>query len=192
MFAPVSAKEEPGRWDNFTSGLLSAVESHIGTRADCGGKPCLPAPVRLSRSPARMRAHHDACPNVRRSGQLSQADFGPFAVLLSAVDQIERAGFRQAHVGRHRGLRCAPWRRAAAYADASSSVTVAAISHAPIGLGSTFRPCVIALGRLAGAVRGRFRRSRFTVRPGTRLAAARSRLSLAFRLAPDGTNIAAC
>ena len=93
VFAPVSAKEEPGRWDNFISGLLSAVESHTGTRA-------IAAESRVCRRLSDYREARVECGRIMtlarmfgRSGQLSQADFGPFAVLLSAVDQSSARDF---------------------------------------------------------------------------------------------------
>ena len=87
VFAPVNPKEEPALWDQFTSGILAAVESHGGAR---------PAAA-VSRLCRRLSDYHEARLECGRtlalarmfgkSGLLSQADFGPFAVLLSAVDQ---------------------------------------------------------------------------------------------------------
>ena len=93
VFAPVSAKEEPERWDGFVNGLLTAVETHAGARAIAAESP-------VCRRLSDYREARIACGRAMtlarmfgRSGQLSQADFGPFAVLLSAVDQSSARDF---------------------------------------------------------------------------------------------------
>jgi DNA-binding PucR family transcriptional regulator len=93
VFAPVSPKEEPALWDQFTSAILAAVESHAGTRP-------VAAVSRLCRRLADYREARLECGRTLtlarmfgKTGLLSQADFGPFAVLLSAVDQPSARDF---------------------------------------------------------------------------------------------------
>jgi DNA-binding PucR family transcriptional regulator len=93
VFAPVSGKEEPARWNAFVAGLVSAVETHTGARAIAAeSEICrrlsdyLEARVTCRRVMALARMFN-------RSGRLAQADFGPFAVLLSAVDQSSARDF---------------------------------------------------------------------------------------------------
>jgi purine catabolism regulator len=93
VFAPASGKEEPERWDRFVVGMLATVESHSGVRA-------IAAESGLARRLSDYREARIVCGRVMalarmfgKSGQLSQADFGPFAVLLSAVDQSTARDF---------------------------------------------------------------------------------------------------
>jgi DNA-binding PucR family transcriptional regulator len=89
----VNAKEEAGSWDRFVKGVLSAVESHTGA-------PAIAAQSRVCRRLSDYQEARIECRRVMtlarmfgKSGQLSQTDFGPFAVLLSAVDQSSARDF---------------------------------------------------------------------------------------------------
>jgi purine catabolism regulator len=93
VFAPVNAKEETGSWDAFVSSLLSAAESYAGA-------PAIAAESRVCRQLSDYREARIECRRVMvlarmfgRSGQLSQPDFGPFAVLLSAVHESSARDF---------------------------------------------------------------------------------------------------
>jgi purine catabolism regulator len=93
VFTPVSGKEEPERWGRFVGGMLATVESHCGV-------PAIAAESGLARRLSDYREARIECGRVMalarmfgKSGQLSQADFGPFAVLLSAVDQSTARDF---------------------------------------------------------------------------------------------------
>jgi sugar diacid utilization regulator len=99
VFAPVSPKEEPARWDQFVNGILAAAQSHTGTRP-------VVAVSRLCRRLSDYREARLECGRTMtlarmfgKSGPLSQADFGPFAVLLSAVDQPSARDFVQHTLG---------------------------------------------------------------------------------------------
>jgi DNA-binding PucR family transcriptional regulator len=99
VFAPVSPKEDPALWDQFTTGILVAVESHAGTRP-------VAAVSRICRRLADYREARLECGRTLalarmfgKAGLLSQADFGPFAVLLSAVDQPGARDFVQHTLG---------------------------------------------------------------------------------------------
>lgn len=93
VFAPANPKEEPAQWNRFVSRMLTAVESHAGARP-------IAAESSLCRRLSDYREARAECGRVMRlarmfgkSGQLSQADFGPFAVLLSAVDEPSARDF---------------------------------------------------------------------------------------------------
>jgi purine catabolism regulator len=73
--------------------MLATVESHSGV-------PAIAAESGLARRLSDYREARIECGRVMalarmfgKSGQLSQADFGPFAVLLSAVDQSTARDF---------------------------------------------------------------------------------------------------
>jgi purine catabolism regulator len=93
VFAPVSTKEDSARWNRFVTEILAAAESHAGMRP-------IAAESRLCRRLSDYREARLECGRVLtlarmfgKSGRLSQADFGPFAVLLSAVDQPSARDF---------------------------------------------------------------------------------------------------
>ena len=93
IFAPVSPREEPAAWDAFMRRVLSTVESLVGA------KP-VAAESRVCRRLADYRDARLECGRVLalarmfgKSGRATQADFGPFAVLLSAVDQPSARAF---------------------------------------------------------------------------------------------------
>ena len=93
VFAPVNPKEEPAQWNRFVSRMLATVESHAGVRP-------IAAESRLCRRLSDYREARIECGRVMtlarmfgKTGPLSQADFGPFAVLLSAVDQPSARDF---------------------------------------------------------------------------------------------------
>jgi purine catabolism regulator len=99
VYAPVSPKEEPALWEQFTSGILAAVESHAGARP-------VAAVSRLCRRLSDYREARLECGRTLalarmfgKSGLVSQADFGPFAVLLSAVDQPSARDFVRLTLG---------------------------------------------------------------------------------------------
>jgi purine catabolism regulator len=93
VFAPVSSKEEAAQWNRFVSRMLATVESHAGARP-------IAAESSLCRRLSDYREARAECGRVMRlarmfgkTGRLSQADFGPFAVLLSAVDEPSARDF---------------------------------------------------------------------------------------------------
>lgn len=99
VFAPANPKEEPAQWNRFVGRMLATVESHAGTRP-------IAAESRLCRRLSDYREARLECGRVMtlarmfgKTGQLSQADFGPFAVLLSAVDQPSARDFVQHTLG---------------------------------------------------------------------------------------------
>jgi sugar diacid utilization regulator len=93
IFAPVAGKENAAAWKRFIRGIAAAAESYA--RA----KPII-AESRLCR---RLPDYRDArleCGRVitlarmfGKTGPVSQADFGPFALLLSAVDHPSARAF---------------------------------------------------------------------------------------------------
>lgn len=93
VFAPVGAREEPAAWDRFVRGIVAAAEGHVGARP-------IAAESRLCRRLADYREARLECGRVMalarmfgKTGRVSQRDFGPFAVLLSAVDQPSARDF---------------------------------------------------------------------------------------------------
>jgi purine catabolism regulator len=93
VFAPANPKEESAQWKRFVSRMLTTVESHAGARP-------IAAESRLCRRLSDYREARIECGRVMtlarmfgKTGPLSQADFGPFAVLLSAVDQPSARDF---------------------------------------------------------------------------------------------------
>jgi purine catabolism regulator len=93
VFAPVSAKEDAVGWEGFLRRLAATTESHVGI------KPIL-AESRVCR---RLQDYPEArleCGRVvalarmfGKTGRASQADFGPFALLLSTVDHPSARAF---------------------------------------------------------------------------------------------------
>lgn len=99
LFAPVAAREEPAAWDAFMRRVLATVEALIGARP-------VAAESRICRRLADYRDARQECGRVLalarvfgKSGRATQADFGPFAVLLSAVDQPSARAFVQDSLG---------------------------------------------------------------------------------------------
>jgi purine catabolism regulator len=99
VYAPVTAKEEPVAWQAFVRGIVATVENHVGV------KPII-AESRVCRRLADYREARLECGRVltlarmfSKTGRVSQADFGPFAVLLSAVDQPSARAFVRENLG---------------------------------------------------------------------------------------------
>ncbi len=99
IFAPVSAKEEPAAWEAFVRGVIATVETHVRARP-------IAAESRVCRRLADYREARLECGRVLtlarmfgKTGRASQADFGPFAVLLSAVDQPSARAFVRGTIG---------------------------------------------------------------------------------------------
>ena len=99
VYAPVNAKEEPVAWQAFVRGVIATVENHVAM------KPIV-AESRICRRLADYREARLECGRVLtlarmfgKSGRVSQADFGPFAVLLSAVDQPSARAFVRDKLG---------------------------------------------------------------------------------------------
>jgi DNA-binding PucR family transcriptional regulator len=93
VFAPVSSKEEAAHWDRFVNGIVAAVEHHVGA-------PPIAAVSGICRRLSDYREARLECGRTltlarmfEKSGPLSQADFGPFAVLLSALNQQSAQDF---------------------------------------------------------------------------------------------------
>jgi DNA-binding PucR family transcriptional regulator len=93
VFAPVSAKEEAAHWDRFVSGIMAAVEHHVGA-------PPIAAMSGVLRRLSDYREARLECARILtlarmfgKSGSLSQTDFGPFAVLLSAMNEPSARDF---------------------------------------------------------------------------------------------------
>jgi purine catabolism regulator len=100
VFAPVDPKEETAQWNRFVSRMLTTVESHAGAQP-------IAAESSLCRRLSDYREARDECGRVTKlarmfgkAGQLSQADFGPFAVLLSAVDEQSARDFVRHMLGK--------------------------------------------------------------------------------------------
>ena len=98
-FAPVAAKEEPVAWESFVRALVATIENHVGARP-------IVAESRICRRLADYAEARQECGRVLslarmfgKSGRVSQADFGPFAVLLSAVDQPSAQSFVRQTLG---------------------------------------------------------------------------------------------
>lgn len=93
IFTPVSAKEDPHRWERFLRRIATTTESYVGI------KPI----VAESRVCCRLQDYREArleCGRVvalarmfGKTGPASQADFGPFALLLSTVDHPSARAF---------------------------------------------------------------------------------------------------
>ena len=93
VFAPVRSKEEEAHWDKFVSAIVTAVEHHVGA-------PPIAAVSGICRKASDYREARRECGRTialarmfGKSGALSQADFGPFAVLLSALHQQSAQDF---------------------------------------------------------------------------------------------------
>lgn len=99
VFAPVAGKEEPANWDGFVRGVVTAAEGSLGARP-------IVAESRICRRFADYREARLECARVialarlfGKTGRVTQADFGPFAVLLSAVDQSTAQDFVRTTLG---------------------------------------------------------------------------------------------
>lgn len=99
IFAPVSKKEELAAWDAFMRSVVATVESHVGTRP-------IAAESRVCRRLADYREARLECGRVLtlarmfgKTGRAAQTDFGPFAVLLSAVDRPSAHAFVRETLG---------------------------------------------------------------------------------------------
>jgi purine catabolism regulator len=93
VFAPVSAKEEAAHWDKFVGGIMAAVEYHVGARP-------IAAMSGVCRRLSDYREARLECARILtlarmfgKSGPLSHSDFGPFAVLLSAINEPSARDF---------------------------------------------------------------------------------------------------
>jgi purine catabolism regulator len=93
VFAPVSAKEEAAHWDGFVNDIIAAVERHVGA-------PAIAAVSDVCRRLSDYREARLECARILtlarmfgKSGPLSQTDFGPFAVLLSALNEPSARNF---------------------------------------------------------------------------------------------------
>ena len=93
VFAPLGQKQDSGHWDRFVDGILAAAEQHVGAYA-------IAAVSGVCRRMSDYREARLECGRAMtlarmfgKSGQLSHADFGPFAVLLSAVSERSAQDF---------------------------------------------------------------------------------------------------
>lgn len=99
IFAPLSSKEDPDEWKTFVRRITASVETYAGVRP-------IVAESRICR---RMQDYREArleCLRVTalarmfsKTGPVSQVDFGPFALLLSAVDHPSARAFVQHTLG---------------------------------------------------------------------------------------------
>ena len=87
VFAPVGPKEKADHWDRFVNGVLTTLAHHVGA-------PLVAATSGVCRRLADYSEARLECGRAMtlarmfgKSGQVSHADFGPFAVLLSAMSQ---------------------------------------------------------------------------------------------------------
>lgn len=93
IFAPASAKEDAVGWDGFLRRIVATTESHVGIRP-------IVAESRVCRRLPDYREARLECGRVialarmfGKTGRASQADFGPFALLLSTVDHPSARAF---------------------------------------------------------------------------------------------------
>ena len=93
IFAPVSAKDNAAGWDAFVRRIAATTENHVGI------KPII-AESRVCRRLQDYREARLECGRVivlarmfGKTGRASQADFGPFALLLSTVDHPSARAF---------------------------------------------------------------------------------------------------
>lgn len=99
IFAPVSPKEDKTGWKAFLRSIETTSENHFGV------KPI----VAESRICYRLQDYREArleCTRVialarlfGKTGQLSQGDFGPFALLLSTVEHASAREFVRSTLG---------------------------------------------------------------------------------------------
>jgi DNA-binding PucR family transcriptional regulator len=93
IFAPAAAREDAKRWEEFLRRLATTTEHHVGIRPI----------VAESRTCRRLQDYREArleCGRVvalarmfGKTGRASQADFGPFALLLSTVEHASARAF---------------------------------------------------------------------------------------------------
>jgi purine catabolism regulator len=87
VFAPVDQTEDAGHWNKFVDGMLAAAEQHVSASAIAA----VSGVCRRLSDYGEARLECGRAMTLARmfgkSGPLSQADFGPFAVLLSALNQ---------------------------------------------------------------------------------------------------------
>ena len=93
IFAPVTAREDGKRWEEFLRRLATTTEHHVGMRP-------IVAESRMCRRLQDYREARLECGRVvvlarmfGKTGRASQADFGPFALLLSTVDHASARTF---------------------------------------------------------------------------------------------------
>jgi sugar diacid utilization regulator len=93
VFAPMSPKEEEAHWARFVSAIVATVEHHVGVSP-------IAAVSGICRRLTDYREARRECGRTitlarmfGKSGPLSRADFGPFAVLLSALHQESAQDF---------------------------------------------------------------------------------------------------
>lgn len=93
IFAPVSTKDNAAGWEAFVRRIATTTENHVGI------KPII-AESRVCRRLQDYREARLECGRVivlarmfGKTGRASQADFGPFALLLSTVDHPSARAF---------------------------------------------------------------------------------------------------
>jgi DNA-binding PucR family transcriptional regulator len=146
IFAPVSAREESAAWDGFIRRVVTTVESLVGV------KP-IAAESRVCRRLSDYRGARLECGRVLslsrmfgKSGRVRQADFGPFAVLLSAVDQPSARAFVRDSLG-----------AIEAY-DAEHRTQLLATLAAFVDAGCRYQSCAEGLGIHVSTLRYRLER----------------------------------
>jgi purine catabolism regulator len=99
IFAPVSAKEDAAGWERFLRRITATTENHVGIRP-------IVAESRVCRRLQDYREARLECGRVialarmfGKTGRASQADFGPFALLLSTVDHPSARAFVHGALG---------------------------------------------------------------------------------------------
>lgn len=99
VFAPVPAKEDAAGWERFLRRIAATAEDHVGIRP-------IVAESRVCRRLQDYREARLECGRVialarmfGKTGRASQADFGPFALLLSTVDHPSARAFVQGTLG---------------------------------------------------------------------------------------------
>lgn len=99
LFVPVDAGAEAGAWDRFLHIIAATVENHLAA-------PPIIVTSRVCRRLADYREARLECARVMslarifgKTGPMSLLDFGPFAVLLSALDQETTRDFVEQTLG---------------------------------------------------------------------------------------------
>lgn len=146
IYAPVAAKEEQVAWESFVRTVVATIESHVGTRP-------IVAESRICRRLADYAEARQECGRVLslarmfgKSGRLSQADFGPFAVLLSAVDQPSAQTFVRETLG------------AVEEHDRKQGTQLLSTLAAFVREGCRFQPCANRMGIHVSTLRYRLER----------------------------------
>ena len=99
VFAPVAAKEDASGWERFLRHIAATTEDHVGIRP-------IVAESRVCRRLQDYREARLECSRVialarmfGKTGRALQADFGPFALLLSTVDHPSARAFVHGTLG---------------------------------------------------------------------------------------------